>query len=130
MKKEVLKTVIINLDLKSTGQGYSSASFTISNVTFISDEVLVRSILYRNSASTANFVITSDLVDWNPLGYFSSASVTLTPIYIKYRLEKPVNGTYPFGGKRNTEKNSTEIILTPKFITPNTEGINAEHRKL
>ena len=37
---------------------------------------------------------------------------------------------YPFGGKRNTEKNSTEIILTPKFITPNTKGINAEHRKL
>ena len=94
MKKEVLKTVIINLDLKSTGQGYSSAPFTISNVIFSPDEVLVRSILYRNSASTANFVITSDLVDWNPLGYFSSASVTLTPIYIKYRLEKPVNGTY------------------------------------
>ena len=34
---------------------------------------------------------------------------------------------YPFGGKGYTEKNSTEIIVTPKVITPNTKDINAEH---
>lgn len=111
------RTVIITVDT-TTPDYINNTIFTrISNVAFIPNEVIVRSISVRNRANNnENIIISSSLLGNNVLGSCSvhSAETSNTNPQSVFPLNIPVNGNYSF--TLNTPNNQLIINIVLEFI--------------
>ena len=94
IKKPIRRNIIMNIDLATTPA--TSFTYNFDNINFIPDELIVKSLIFRDIASNGTYVITSDLTDWQPLAYFSDNSVELLEINLIYPLGREIKGTYTF----------------------------------
>jgi hypothetical protein len=112
------KTVIVSIDSSSGSYINNTISRAISDVAFIPDEVVVRTISVSNGHNTNEvFIITSSLISNNVLGCCSvhDGETSNTNPQSVFPLGTPINGNYSFT-LLNTVNLNLVINIVLEFI--------------
>ena len=94
IRRAIRKTVFIPLD----PAGVSQSTYDISNIPFIPDEMIVRTITSLNVTGSADtvFSIISDLTDWYIMASISTISGSTVIYNAKFPINREIKGTYTF----------------------------------
>ena len=123
MKVKNRKNVIVSIDTSSSSYVNNTITKAINDVSFIPDEMIIRTIAVTNvDASNESFIITSSLVGNNMIGCCSvspSLSTTVNPQSV-FNLGVPISGNYSFTLLNTTfgfsALNTMSILISIEFV--------------
>lgn len=117
------RTVIVSINTTLPSYNNNTISQRISNIDFIPDEVILRTISVINADNNnESFIITSNLINGNAIGCCSvhSAETATTNPQSVFPLGRQINGDYSFtlldGNGNVATMNSMIITLCLEFV--------------